>query len=299
MPNNPLFYPVAGFAESTNLREQIQIALAIADPGVLRSLLHQCIPPVIAPDLVGAVSTELSVPTGDQCAADAILHFESIHCVLAEAQPALEMPTQGGWTKDSRELARLTQHEAEMRTLAQNLPLAAIVSLLAQSGFCPKQIESILFLPREAWHKSWWYALDEEGNFSRPFLRQMRTLRYADGTFTVQYKDFFEQNKPPCFTSLPEKILLMVRAELQEFGETLKQLNYQRQALGIPRAILICNTISELEAQGFISQGISVYPATELVLPTRSNCVHCARWNCPMNGSTNSPVALCYGFLPG
>lgn len=81
-------------------------------------------------------------------------------------------------------------------------------------------------------------------------------------------------------------------------GETLRQINNQRQALKIQQAVLICNTISELEAQGFIHQGISVYPAIELVLPTQANCAHCGRKECSMNGTLDSPIALCYGFLP-
>jgi hypothetical protein len=298
MPNHPLFYPVSDSIKAASLRDQIQIALAIADASMLRSLLINCIPSMLDWQHIGAVSAELSVPTGDQQAADGILHFEVIRCVLAGTPRLIDMPGTGGWTQESRELARLTRYESEMRTLGQNLPLAPLVSLLAESGFCPKQIEEILRLPRDGWHKSWWYAIDETGEFSIPFLRHIRLLHYPDGTFTVQYKDFFAQEKPLCFSSLPQKLLVAIKTEAHEFGETLKRINYQRQALGIPRAILICNTISELEAQGFISQGISVYPASELILPTRSNCAHCARYECPMNGTTNSPIAMCYGFVP-
>jgi hypothetical protein len=298
MPNHPLFYPVNDQVRTGSLRDQIQIALAIADATMLRSLLVNCIPAMLGWQHIGAVSTELSVPTGDQQAADGILHFEAIRCVLGGAPYLTEMPTSGGWTRESRELARLTRYESEMRTLGQNLPLAPLVSLLAESGFCPQQIEAILRLPRDGWHKSWWYAIDAAGEFTLPFLRHIRLLHYADGSFTVQYKDFFEQEKPSCFSSQPQKLLLAIKTDSHEFSETLKRINYQRQALGIPRALLICNTISELEAQGFISQGINVYPAAELVLPTRSNCTHCARRECPMNGTTNSPIAMCYGFVP-
>ncbi len=134
--------------------------------------------------------------------------------------------------------------------------------------------------------------------FTLPFLRQMRTMRYPDGTFTIQYKDFFEQDNPECFTGLMQKVLVMIKPDTQSFSETLRQINYQRDALGIVRVVLICNTISELEAQGLINQGISVYPAVELILPTQSDCIHCGRKECAMNGTNDSPVALCYGFLP-
>ncbi|MGA7932343.1 MAG: hypothetical protein WCA35_02065 [Kovacikia sp.] len=299
MPNNPLFYQVKDQVEVGDFRDQIQIALAIADPHLLRSLLTTCIPAAIERRHIGAISTEVGVPVGNQQAADAILQIEVSKCVLAPPpQSAESQPLGGGWSRESREMARLTQHESEMQTLGQNLSLAPTVSLLSESGFAPSQIEEILRLPRDAWYKSWWYAIDLHGNFSIPFLRHIRTLHYPDGTFTIQYKDFFEQDKPICFANLSQKVLVLIKPDDQGFGETLKQINYQREVLKIQQAILICNRISELEAQGFIRQGISVYPAVELVLPTQSNCTQCGRKECPMNGIENSPIALCYGFLP-
>ena len=299
MPTHPLFYRVDEKAGPISPHDQIQIALAIADAQLLTSLLVNCIPAITEPRRVGAISTEIGVPTRDQQAADGVLHFETTQCVLAAHPPFEAQPvSSNGWTREHRELARLTHHESEMHTLGQNLALAPTVSLLAESGFNPKQIEDILRLPQDGWHKSWWYAIDHNGNFTIPFLRHIRTLHYPDGTLTIQYKDFFEQDKPRCFSHLPEKVLIVIKPEGQPFSETLKQINYQRSALAIPRAILICNSLSELEAQGFISQGISVYPAVELVLPTQADCQHCGRKECAMNGATNSLVALCYGFLP-
>lgn len=298
MPNNPLFYTLNAQAAPTNLRDQIQIALAIADAPILKSLLVNCIPPITEPDRVGTVSTEIGVPTQNQQSADGILHFEAIKCVLADSVQPAEMPSNGGWTREGRELARLTQHESELHTLGHHLGLASTVSLLAESGFSPKQIEAVLRLPHDGWHKSWWYAIGATGHFTIPFLRHLRILHYPDGTYTLQYKDFFEQDKPPCFTRLAQKVLVMIRSEGQGFGETLRQINYQREALATSHTILICQTLSELEAQAFVNQGVSVYPASELVLPIHSNCLHCGRNECPMNGMQDSMVALCYGFLP-
>jgi bacterioferritin-associated ferredoxin len=299
MPNNPLFYPANDQVKVGDFRDQIQIALAIADANLLKSLLVDCLPSIIERRHIGSVSTEVGVPVGNQQAADGVLHVEMSKCVLAGfPQRAEPHPAEGGWTRTNRELARITQHESEMQTLGQNLSLAPTVSLLSESGFTSAQIEEILRLPRDAWFKSWWYAIDVNGNFSIPFLRHMRTLHYPDGTFTIQYKDFFEQDKPVCFASLSQKVLVLIKPDGQGFGETLRQINYQREALNIRQAILICNMISELEAQAFINQGISVYPAIELILPSRSNCVQCGRKECPMNGAENSLISLCYGFLP-
>ena len=299
MPTNPLFYPISDSAHAQNLHDQIQIALAIADRHVLQSLLENCIPALAKGQHLHTISTQVGVPTGNQHTADGIVHFESKRCRLAVPGEQIELSVMNSSrTLESRELARLTQHESDLQTLGNNLALALTVSILAESGFRPEQIEDILHLPYDAWHKSWWYAVDSGGNFTIPFLRQMRTLRYPDGTFTLQYKDFFEQDNPNCFISQAGKVLVMIKPDTQGFGETLRQINYQRDALGIDQAILICSTISDLEAQGFINQGISVYPAVELILPTQSNCMHCGRKECGMNGAVDSPVALCYGFLP-
>lgn len=299
MPTNPLFYPISDSAYTSNLHDQIQIALAIADRTVLQSLLENCIPTLVKGQHIHTISTQVGVPTGNQLTADGIVHFESMRCRLVEpGEPIGLSVSSHSRTLDNRELARLTQHESDMQTLGNNLPLALTVSLLAESGFRSEQIDEILHLPCNAWHKSWWYAIDPGGHFTMPFLRQIRTLRFPDGTFTLQYKDFFEQDNPNCFISTAQRVLVLIKPDTQSFGETLRQINYQREALGIHQAVLICSTISDLEAQGFINQGISVYPAVELILPTQSNCVHCGRRECAMNGVADSPVALCYGFLP-
>lgn len=299
MPTNPLFRPVTDPAKAASLHDQIQVALAIADSHVLRSLLANAIPVVAPTQQIRSISAQVGVPTGNQQTADGVVHFEATWCRLADpAQAAAELPPINGGRAQSRELIRLTQHESDVQTLGQNLPLTTTVSLLAESGFCPEQIKEILNLPYNAWHKAWWYKIDAYGAFTIPFLRQMRTLRYPDGTFTVQYKDFFEQDNPGCFTGLLQKVLVMIKPDTQSFSDTLRQINYQREALGVVLVILICNSISELEAQGLINQGISVYPAVELILPTQSNCIHCGRKECAMNGTVDSPVALCYGFLP-
>ena len=296
MPNNPLFHPINERARTVSVRDQIQMALAIADLKLLHNLLTQCIPAIIPPERIGAVASEVGVTLGDRAVADGILHFEAIHCVLAQVQTQIDYSVNSG-TNDSKEVARLTQHESDMQPIAQHLPLAPAIALLAKVGFPPPHIQEILRLPHYAWHKSWWVTLDADEQFTVPFLRCIRTLHYPDGTLTLQYKDFFEREKPICFANLARKVLVAVRDEAQGFGETLQQLNQQRSALGSNQAILICNTISDLEAQAFIHQGVSLYPAMDLVLPMQANCLDCARQECLMNGNADSLVASCYGFL--
>lgn len=297
MVYDPLLHPINGQPRTASVRDQIQMALAIADSALLKSLLSNCLPPIAASFHIGSISSEVSVPVKDQPSADGILQFEAIRCVLASS-PYLESPaTNGNRAKDSKELTRLTQHESEMHTLAQNLPLAPAIALLTNSGFQREQIQDILRLPHYAWYKSWWHAIDSEGNFTLPFLRCIRTFHYPDGTLTLQYKDFFDQEKPNCFTTLPQRTLIAIRSDTQGFADTLQQINRQREALDIEKAVLVCHTVSELEIQAFTKQHISLYPARDLILPVQASCEHCGRHECPMNHRIDSPVIMCRGFL--
>jgi hypothetical protein len=293
---NPLFYSLTEPGRSLTVRDQIQMALAIADATLLKSLLIHCFSPIANAALIGSVSSEVGIPVKDQASADGILQYEAIRYVLAESRPYMDV-SKAGWTRDSKELARMTQHESEMHTLAQNLPLAPAIALLNNAGFQQDQIQDILKLPHYAWHKSWWHGIDPEGNFTFPFLRCIRTFHYPDGTLTLQYKDFFDQEKPNCFTSLPQKVLVTIRDETQGFAETLQQINRQREALGIQKAVLVCGSASELEIQAFTRQQISLYPTTNTLLPIQANCERCDRHDCPLNHQADSPVIMCRNFL--
>lgn len=283
---------------STPIHDQIQIALAIADETSLKSLLLNCTPPIACAHTVGTVNARIGVPIPSSRAADGIIQYEAVHCVLAKSQAEIEQQFSIRGDRDRRErrYAQLTRCESETHTLGQSISLAQALAMLNQSGFSPDQVHEILNLPHEAYHKSWWYMLDSAGEFSLPFRRRIRTLRYADGTFTLQYKDQFVQDKPPCFKSERRSILVEIKSPRQSFGRTLEKINRNRELLGISAALLICDEVSDLEAKGFISQGISVYAAHELLLPTRANCQICVNAGCPLNGALQSPVRLCNQF---
>ena len=297
MVHNPLFHQVNRQVRAVDMRDQIQMALAIADASLLKSLLTNCMPALTEAALIGNITTEVGIPVGEHQSADGILLFESIRCVLAEGFISEISGTRQQQIRASKELARFTQHESEMQTLGQNLSLAPAIALLANAGFAPEQVNEILRLPHYAWHKSWWYAIDADGKFTIPFLRYIRAFHYPDGTITLQYKDFFEHDKPRSFTSEVQKVLIATRPADQGFAETLKHINHQREVLGIQRAMLICNLISELEAQAFMRQGISIYPARDFLTPTQASCIYCDRRECPLNGRSDSPVMQCRGFL--
>lgn len=287
MPNNPLFYRVTEpHPTNASLVDQVQMALAIAEPGFLQSLLVNCLPAIAHPHTIGEISVAIGVPVADQQIADAILRFESIGCVLAPLEAR----------RDRHLTAVPTPCESETHTLAQNLSLAQMITSLNQVGFSSAQVKEILNLSSEAVHKSWWYAIDAAGQFTQPFRRLIRLLRYPDGTLTLQYKDHYATTKPTCFHSVPHQVLVKYKPEAYGFGETLHSVNFCRHHLGIHHTLLLCNTIAELEAQALMSQGMSLYPASDLVLPTRANCTLCATHECPMNGQADSPVAVCYRF---
>jgi len=91
-------------------------------------------------------------------------------------------------------------------------------------------------------------------------------------------------------------ILVEIKTEIQSWADTLRQIKRYQNELKIPKSILVCDTLTELEAQGFINQGISIYPAINLTLPIYADCSICVHVNCPMSGTQNSPVTMCIDF---
>lgn len=277
---------------------RIQIALAIADPDLLKSLLVNCTPPVVQSHRVGGVQSSMGIPLTSGLMLDAIIEFQEVHCVLANSSDRLarEVATYCQRYGNQRGYLDLTRCEAETRTLGQMMPLAQAIATLSEAGFVAAQVNRILNLPLDAWFQSWWYRADEIGEFTIPFLRLLRVRHFADGTVTLQYKDFFAQEQPACFTSSARRILVDTLSDQHEFPQVLTKINLARQQTGIQQALLIGNQISDLEAQGFIRQGISLYATRDVTLPVQANCLNCATPDCPMRGQSESPVLLCRRF---
>ena len=283
---------------SKALHDEIQLALAIADEPVLRSLLVETTPIIAPPHRIGSITAEIGVPLlSADSSIDGILRFEAIHCVLANTQPEeAPAPTAFSSHHRMRDYSQLTRCHSELYTLAQDVPLSQAIALLTQAGFRAEQVNTILHLPNDAWHKSWWYTLDAAGYLTVPFQRFIRTRQYADGAFTIQYKDYYAEERPLCFKSKDQRVPVAIKSEFQGFRETLGKINQARAQLGARQAILICDTLSGLEAQGFIRQGVSLYTISSLRLPVRVNCALCANLGCPMNGRKDSPVITCARF---
>jgi hypothetical protein len=290
------FPPTDQFAEPP-FRDRVQIALAIADHTILQSLLTDCTPPLASPHRIGSIHSKIGIPLATTKAIDGLIQFEDIQCVLVESPQALEQCVADYTHRNGNERGYLdlTRCEAETRDLGLITTLAQAIARLSQAGFSSQQIHIILNLPQEAWHKTWWYSTDPDGQFTVPFLRLMRSHHYLDGRIAIQYKDFFAHDKPACFKSQQQQIVVEIFSESKGFKKTLEKINYARQELNTERALLIGDRFSELEAQGFISQGISLFAAQEVLRPAQADCALCAT-ACPLQGRVNSPVTSCKDF---
>jgi hypothetical protein len=302
MPNHALAFRSSPQSPQTQtaIQDQVLLALAIADEPTLRSVLTDCCPAIAPAHRIGSVRSTVGVPVASQQIIDGVLHYEVINCVLADqVQCPVTDHTSAASSASAAppaDYSLLTRCHSPTQTLGRNVLLTQARSLLAESGFSPEQIHAILNLPQEAWYKSWWYTLDEVGALSVPFYRLIRTRHYADGRYTIQYRDYFAQEPPPCFKSESQRVLIKVHDASQSFSQVLASVNTARQHLNVDQAILISSSISELEAQGFISQGVLLYAARDLMLPVRADCLLCVNHDCPMHGRKESPVRTCDRF---
>lgn len=272
-----------------------QLALAVADDSFLRSLLTESLPAIARPHEIGSVAVEVSVPLLHQGCIDAVLTFEHINCVLAGSYPEVPPPPE---LSSHRQYEAITPCHSELSTLAHNVPLTEAEALLARSGFSDSDIQHILHLPTQGWHKSWWYSLTPEGFLTVPFQRTIRSRCYTDGTVTLQFKDHYAQQRPEGFHSQPQKLPVVVHSPQVSFCDNLAQINLSRQVLATPQAILIADDLTELEVEGYIRQNVSLYRQRSLEYLLNANCRSCGQANCPLQGVDSSPVLACRSFRP-
>lgn len=196
------------------------------------------------------------------------------------------------------EYQSVTHCHSDLTTLAENVAPSEAMALLTNAGFTPDQIRHILQLPSQAWHHSWWYALGPEGFLTVPFQRNIRSRCFADGTFTLQFKDDYAQDRPPGFRSQPQPLPVMVHQDSLSFGENLTRLNRARRELNVSQALLIATDLTELEIEGYIRQNVSLGNQRRLQRPLSAHCRRCYRELCPLHGVDSSPVMACRSFLP-
>ena len=300
--------------------EQVQLTLAIANPTLLRHILLTCFPSLIAPHRLGSVSIKVAAPLDSTHMADGVVSFESIACVLAD-NAACNACSPAASTTHRRAIVNQVCCETKLQPLGVNLVLTEAIALLQYATFPRSDIQRIIHLPYDGWHRSWWAMLDPDNQFSIPFQRLMRARRYADGTLTLQYKDQFAHLPPPCFRTQQDSILIHIQRPDTSFASTLAWINHARQHLGTTHSLLIYHHLSELERQAFVHQGIYLYhgefsinnfDAHELDVnqfdrhepniappspPTdQVSCVRCTQQQCPMHGKDDSPVVTCRSF---
>lgn len=249
--------PRSPFPLVTVDRNQVQIALALADEARVRSLLTDCLPPVISPLQLGSVRMQVGVPLESGNAlghgvGDGVVEYEQLDCVLATPGPGAAEP----WGQD---VATLTRYQGKLHNLGWRVALGEAIALLAYGGFPEDQIQRILHLPWDGWHRSWWYPLTAQGRGEFPFQRWFRARAYGDGTYTLQYRDHYSQDTPPCFRGQWLRVPLAISVPGQSFGERLVGLRQAQSSCHSTQAILLAPTFSPVEEAGFIRQGISLY----------------------------------------
>lgn len=276
--------------------QEAQLALAVADESFLRSLLTDSLPAIAHPHEIGTVSVTVGVPlqAHPQLCIDGVITFEHIHCVLAGSYPdAPPLPE----FHHHADYQAVTSCHSDLTTLAQNVSTSEAVDLLARSGFDPENIRHILQLPSQAWHKSWWYTLDPEGFLTVPFQRHLRTRCFADGTFSLQFKDYYAHERPTGFRSQTQQLPIIVHHPGLGFCDNLARINLTRRELNTPQAILIADDLTELEVEGYLRQNVSLGKQRGLQNPLAANCRLCHREKCPLHGVDSSPVMVCRSFL--
>lgn len=236
-------------------QNQVQLALAIADVDMLKTLLTGCTPAIAQPHQIGQVRVAVGKPPGTVGLEDltAVMEYERVWCVLAEEAPEIA-------TQSCRDYQYLTRCHSGLQTLAWRVSLSEAVSLLSYGGFQEKHIQRILQLPRDGWHRSWWDTLDAQGQLGLPFQRRFRTRCYSDGTYTLQYQNLYAQDAPPCFRAIWQQVPLMVTRPDRQFGETLSAMRKAQHMLKAQNCMLLTGNISQMEIEGYIRQGVSLHP---------------------------------------
>lgn len=272
-------------------RNQVQLTLAIANAEMLRSLIAQSRPALAHSHQIGQLRVSVGTPPNTKGleAIDAVVEYEHIYCMVSEGAPA-------GDEQPMRDYRYLTRCQSDLKTLAWRTSLSDAIALLSHGGFDEEQIQKILQLPWDGWYRSWWDTFDSEGHLSLPFQRWFRTRCYGDGTYTLQYRDFYAQDAPPCFRAVWRQIPVMMVHSGDSFGEVLTTLKQARHALGTPRALLLAVNLTDLETEAYMRQGVSLYSLNQPSALELSLCQQCVRLRCPMH-QQHTPITSCRDYV--
>ena len=273
-------------------RNQVQLALALADGDMLKSLLVDCSPAIAVSHQIGQLRVIVGPPPEAEGleSIDAVIEYEHIWCIPSEGAPSDN-------DFSVKDLQALTRCQSDLKTLGWRVNLSEAIALLRHGGFSEDQIQRILQLPWDGWHRSWWDTLEPQGHLGLPFQRWFRTRCYSDGTYTLQYRDHYPQDAPLCFRGIWQQVPIMIR-QAGQFGEILTSLRKARHTLKADRCILLADELTDLEAEGYIRQGVSLYSLQQSAFAVHSLCQRCDHAQCPMSDRPNTPVVNCRDYLP-
>ncbi|MBE7384182.1 MAG: hypothetical protein F6J95_022520 [Leptolyngbya sp. SIO1E4] len=274
-------------------KNQIQLALAVANVGMLQSLLVSCTPAIAQPHQIGQLRVSIGTPAGTEGLdnIDAVVEYEHLWCVLSEGAPTGDQPYR-------QDYQYLTRCQSDLKTLAWRVNLSDAIALLSHGGFQEEHIQRILQLPWDGWHRSWWDTFDAQGQLGMPFQRWFRTRCYSDGTYTLQYRDYYPQDAPPCFRGIWQQVPIMITHSGRQFGEILTGFRKARHVLKAQRCLLLADDLTDLEAEGYMRQGVSLYLLTQSMLADQILCHQCDRKLCPMRNCQDAPVISCRDYTP-
>ncbi|MGK7907430.1 MAG: hypothetical protein AB4040_09420 [Synechococcus sp.] len=297
MSHSPQFPHAISERTELRLRDRIQIALAIADETLLRSMLSNCQPAIAPANTIGHISSAICIAAPEQQTVDGIVEYQAIHCLLGQVQDSRSPEAiDYGW--NAGDYSRHTRYQSDTLSLANRISMHEAQALLKAAGYSSVQVEQIMKMPPSASHKSWWRMGDLQGQFTQPFLRSLKISYFANGTLSLSYRDAFEQFQPPCFHYSTHRVLVEIQPQVNHFARTLARINRHRVHQNVDWAILIADELSPYEASAFNNQGISLYPDIHLTRPFEADCLNCQNSTCPMMGNDCSPVTACKGFVP-
>lgn len=274
----------------------LQLRVLTASPAQLKALLKDCQPPIFAaPELIDTIAIEGEVYVLYDQAADAVLTFTAPSCQPRElsVQDLADL-VQQAWTDSEISLhKKVGSYVFGVRSMSGE----RLEYSLLEGFFTRTQIlhaEPLFKSPDEVCH-----CLHKLG-YTQAFLARLlkQPMAYPDSTFDhtaswcettvkaasgtirremrvgsnggiymVRYRDRIEPQCPIHFPITQSKILIEIKTGdgIQSFGGVLRQINRYRARLGVDKAILICEGLTAAEVQAFRHQGVSVYPAEDLL----------------------------------
>ncbi|NER84312.1 MAG: hypothetical protein F6K42_33210, partial [Leptolyngbya sp. SIO1D8] len=100
--------------------------------------------------------------------------------------------------------------------------------------------------------------------------------------YTLQYRDHYPQDAPPCFRGIWHQVPVMIAHSGSQFGDILTRLRKARHVLKAQRCLLLADKLTDLEAEGYMRQGVSLYPLQQSTLVDEAAGHHCNNPLCPL-----------------